>query len=147
MIRAAQTDDLEQLVSLLYELFSIEEDFVFSARKQRSGLAQLLQAEQAHIVVAVEADRVIGMATGQLIISTAEGGVAMIIEDVVIATPFRHQGYGRRLLAALGAWAATKGASRMQLLADRNNRPALDFYHKSGWSATQLICLRKYHQP
>jgi hypothetical protein len=31
----------------------------------------------------------------------------------------------------------------MQLLADRNNINALDFYKKQKWAATQLICLRK----
>jgi len=33
--------------------------------------------------------------------------------------------------------------SRLQLLADRNNIQATDFYQKLGWQATQLICLRK----
>ena len=32
----------------------------------------------------------------------------------------------------------------MQLLADRTNHPALDFYRRQGWQHTQLICLRKY---
>jgi ribosomal protein S18 acetylase RimI-like enzyme len=145
MIRTASIDDLDRLVGLLQVLFSIEEDFVFSAHKQRQGLELLLDSEQAHIVVAVEADQIIGMATGQLLVSTAEGGLAMIIEDVVIAPGFRRRGHGRQLLLALARWGASRGAGRMQLLADRTNQPALDFYRYSGWTITQLICLRKYY--
>jgi hypothetical protein len=32
--------------------------------------------------------------------------------------------------------------SRLQLLADRSNVPALDFYRIMGWHMTELICLR-----
>ena len=39
--------------------------------------------------------------------------------------------------------AASKKVSRLQLLADRNNSPALTFYDKAGWQMTELICLRK----
>lgn len=145
MIRSAQPQDIEHLVGLLRELFSIEEDFLFSAHKQRRGLELLLKSERARVLVVEDKGQVIGMATGQLIISTAEGGVAMIVEDVAIATPFRSLGYGPRLLDELARWAMERGARRMQLLADRNNRPARAFYEKVGWTTTQLICLRKYN--
>jgi ribosomal protein S18 acetylase RimI-like enzyme len=32
--------------------------------------------------------------------------------------------------------------SRLQLLADRNNDRALDFYRKQGWTTTALVGLR-----
>jgi ribosomal protein S18 acetylase RimI-like enzyme len=32
----------------------------------------------------------------------------------------------------------------LQLLADKNNLPALNFYQKQGWQSTQLVCLRKH---
>jgi GNAT superfamily N-acetyltransferase len=49
---------------------------------------------------------------------------------------------GRRLVNALVEWAADRGLTRLQLLADDRNRPALDFYRKMGWHTTQLLCLR-----
>ncbi len=45
-------------------------------------------------------------------------------------------------LASLVSWSVKRGLTRLQLLADRNNRPALDFYRRIGWRSTQLICLR-----
>jgi GNAT superfamily N-acetyltransferase len=61
----------------------------------------------------------------------------------VVAEPWRGRGIGRMLVAATERWAADRGVSRLQLLADRANAPALRFYAKQGWKATQLTCLRK----
>jgi GNAT superfamily N-acetyltransferase len=96
------------------------------------------------IVVAAEAEgQVVGLASAQILISTAEGGPAGLVEDVVVAEGWRGRGIGRKLVAALEQWAATRGATRLQLLADRDNRPALRFYDAIGWERTRLICLRK----
>ncbi len=134
------------MVLLLLQLFSIEEDFSFDAEKQRKGLEMLLASPMASIMVAKEKDSVIAMGTGQLVISTAEGGLSLLIEDVVVKRSRQKQGIGAQLLQALGQWGATKGAGRMQLLADRNNVPALGFYLHEGWQQTQLICLRRYQR-
>ena len=45
--------------------------------------------------------------------------------------------------AAIEAWARARGATRLQLLADRENAPALAFYARVGWRATRLVCLRR----
>ena len=81
------------------------------------------------------------MATAQLVVSTAEGGPSALVEDVVVAGAERRHGVGRRLLAALESWASKRGATRLQLLADRENLPALRFYEQLGWRPTQLGCL------
>jgi GNAT superfamily N-acetyltransferase len=65
----------------------------------------------------------------------------------VVTERLRGQGIGAALLATLAAWAVQHGATRLQLLADGQNRPALDFYRKNGWLPTQLICLRKSDLP
>ena len=142
-IRRAQSGDIDSLVSLLEELFSIEEDFTFDAERQRRGL-QLMLESPLSCVLAAEADRsVIGMCTGQLMISTAEGSASLLVEDVVVTRDWRGKGVGRKLLDRIAQWAAEQGANRMQLLADRTNKAGLDFYSHSGWQQTQLICLMK----
>ena len=143
MIRPAHPDDLDALVGLLRMLFSIEADFDFDAARQRQGLAMLLAHETAVILVAEAAGRVIGMCSGQLTISTAEGGFALLVEDVVVAEPWQGKGVGRELLTALEQWAAGRKVGRLQLLADRNNAAALEFYRKLGWQGTELICQRR----
>ncbi|MGV1098024.1 N-acetyltransferase family protein [Thiovibrio sp. JS02] len=143
VIRPARPDDLDALVDLLRILFCIEADFDFDAARQRQGLAMLLAHEAAVLIVAEAAGRVIGMCSGQLTISTAEGGFALLVEDVVVAQGWQGKGVGRELLAALEQWAEARKIGRLQLLADRNNAAALEFYRKLGWQSTELICLRR----
>lgn len=145
MIRPATRKDLDAMVLLLRQLFGIEEDFAFDASKQKKGLESLLESATSTILVAEQEGSVVGMGTGQLVISTAEGGPALLIEDIAVLPTWQHQGIGSALLQALGDFGAQRGAERMQLLADRNNFPALAFYQAAGWQKTQLICLRKYH--
>lgn len=143
VIRTARPEDLDALVDLLRMLFCIEADFDFDAARQRQGLAMLLAHEAAVLLVAEAAGQVIGMCSGQLTISTAEGGFALLVEDVVVAQAWQGRGVGRELLAALEQWAASRKIGRLQLLADRNNTPALEFYRKLGWQPTELICQRR----
>lgn len=143
VIRPAGPEDLDGLVDLLGILFGIEADFACDAARQRRGLAMLLAHEAAVLLVAEAAGQVIGMCSGQLTISTAEGGFALLVEDVVVAGPWQGKGVGRELLAALEQWGASRKIGRLQLLADRNNAAALEFYRKLGWQSTELICQRR----
>ena len=141
-IRTAEPADLDSLVSLLAVLFSIEEDFVCDEPKQRRGLMLMLENERGCVLVAEVEGRVLGMCSGQLLVSTAEGGLSLLVEDVVVQEQWRGRGVGRLLLEAISGWAKAKKASRLQLLTDRNNIPALDFYRRLDWRTTELICLR-----
>ena len=144
MIRKAEHSDINQMTGLLKDLFSIEEDFTFNEAAQRHGLSMMLNNNQnRHIMVAVSGKQVMGMCSAQLFVSTAEGGVVALIEDMVVSKAYQRQGIGKKLLLSIEKWAVKKGAKRLQLLADGNNVEALNFYKKQKWSTTQLICLRK----
>ena len=144
-IRTAKPSDIPELVDLLKELFSIEADFDFDLEKQTCGLNLLLNSEKDCILVAElpSDNKVLGMCTVQTLISTAEGGPVGLLEDLVVAANFRHQGIGAKLLAEAVNWAECQGHKRLQLLADKNNLTALSFYQKQDWQSKQLVCLRK----
>lgn len=147
VIRKAEPSDIHQMVGLLKELFSVEEDFTFNGTIQQNGLAMMLgDRKNRCIMVATMGEQVIGMCSAQLLISTAEGGIAALIEDMVVAKSYRGQGLGKKLLLSLEKWSNRKGAKRLQLLADRNNLHALAFYKKQKWTTTKLICLRKMQE-
>jgi len=144
VIRPAVAADIDAMIDLLQALFALEQDFDHDASRQRRGLALLLsRSGDSCIMVAERAEQVIGMGSVQLLVSTAEGGLAGLVEDVIVAREHSGLGIGKALLTALERWAKAKGATRLQLLADRHNTPALDFYADAHWATTQLICLRK----
>jgi ribosomal protein S18 acetylase RimI-like enzyme len=142
-VRKARHEDLDDLTALLRFLFSLEADFDWDEHKQYQGLALMLNNNRGCVLVAESEGLVVGMCSGQVVISTAEGGPAVLVEDVVVAPEARGQGFGRALLAAMAAWAQEQGATRMQLLADVHNTLALQFYQQAGWRRTALICLRQ----
>ena len=143
-VEPAGAADIPALSGLLGLLFAIEQDFKADPDKQRRGLERLLaDGERACILVARNpAGEAIGMASGQLVISTAEGAPSLWVEDVVVIPDWRGRQVGPALLEALLAWARGKGATRAQLLADRDNRPALGFYEHLGWTRTALEAWR-----
>lgn len=145
-IRLAGYNDLDALVTLLQTLFALEEDFSFNEKNQRHGLTLMLDNARGIVLVADQGGKIIGMCSGQLVISTAEGGPAALVEDVVVLPGHRGKGVGRLLMESIGDWARKNHALRLQLLADQTNSSALDFYRKLAWQTTQLICLRKMYR-
>lgn len=142
-IRAAGEADLEAMTRLIEQLFALEPDYPFDAAKVRHGFELMLgRADAAALWVAELENRVVGMCSAQIVISTAEGGPVAWVEDVVVDPDQRGRGIGRLLLNAVSAWAAWRGLGRLQLLADRDNAAALGFYRSLGWQTTGMICLR-----
>lgn len=145
VIRKAEVGDIKILVNLLTSLFSIETDFVIDKQKQQKGLLLMLeQTEKSCILVAECDERVVGMCTGQLLVSTAEGGLKVIVEDVVVTKDKRGFGIGSALLGEIEKWAINSGATRTDLLADQRNYKALNFYDNQKWKRTELIALQKH---
>ncbi len=142
-VRTARGEDVEELAGLLGQLFDIEADFAPDAVKQRAGLRLLLGRPDALVAVAEADGRAVGMCSVQTLVSTAEGGRAGLLEDLVVAQEWRGRGIGTLLLQAAERWARDRGLVRLQLLADRTNAPALGFYGARGWGGTRLVALRR----
>ena len=145
IIRSARLDDIPQTCSLLSELFSIEADFMPDAEKQAAGLRLLLtdRSGQSIVFVAEKGDEIIGMCSVQTLISTAEGGRAGLLEDLIVRSDCRGNGIGKRLLSEAFKWCASENISRLQLLRDKENAPAQKFYIGNGLRDTLLVCMRK----
>ena len=144
-IRNAELSDVEEMLELLNTLFTMEEDFLFQEEVQRRGILLMLreQGRERQVFVAEKDGKILGMCSIQAIISTAEGAVVGLVEDVVVREGFRGNGIGNALMEAVDGWAKKHDLKRLQLLADRGNTPALEFYESKGWKITRLICLRK----
>lgn len=143
-VRPAQPGDIPRMGELLDELFSIESDFSPNVEKQVQGLRALLAdpSGKTLVLVAIKDRMVIGMAAVQTLISTAEGGRVGLIEDVIVDRKHRRMGIGTLLLQAIVDWSQKAQLKRLQLLADLDNQPALDFYSSQRWISTRLACMR-----
>ncbi|WP_372795343.1 N-acetyltransferase family protein [Pontiella sp.] len=143
-IRTATKDDIPVMAELLHELFAIEVDFIPDYALQSEGLRLLIERDCTEIFVVEVDGHVVGMASIQINISTAKGCAVGVVEDVVIDVDHRGRGMGAALLRRLEEWATERGLARLQLLADRDNYPALGFYRRQGWHPTNLTSWMKH---
>ena len=140
----ATADDLESMADLLAELFTLESDFKPERRKQIAGLRLILENPDIGRLFVVRIDgRVAGMANALFTVSTAEDCRVVLLEDVIVKAPHRATGLGRKLVEHILAWAATNSLSRVTLLADKDNTPALAFYERLGFEYSAMRVLRK----
>ena len=79
-------EDIEAMPGLLRLLFDIEADFEFDEARQRRELFLMTDGCLKHkvIQVAESAGRIVDMASAQTLISSAEGALSALVEDVVV---------------------------------------------------------------
>lgn len=143
-IAFATVADLPFMADLLAELFALEKDFRPDRDKQMQGMHTILDEPELGKLFVLRVDgKVAGMANVLFTISTAEGGRALMLEDVIVSREHRGKGYGRQLVEYVLRWAKQRGIVRITLLADRDNQPALDFYRKLGFGDSRMTVLRK----
>lgn len=138
-IREADLHDIPALVELLGELFAQERDFMLDRDKQARGLGLILNhPERGRIFTARLNEAVIGMANA---LFTAEGGPVILLEDVIVAGPYRGQGIGRQVFDHVLRWVRDNGFLRVSLLTD-GNTDALRFYERHGFVRSRMSVLR-----
>jgi len=144
MIDFATAADLPALAELLDELFTLEHDFVPARDKQLAGLRLILEnpARGQLFVLRIEG-QIVGMANALITISTAQGTPVVLLEDVIVSAEFRGRGLGRKLVNHVCDWAKAQGMTRITLLADGDNTPALAFYDALGFEKSTMVVRRK----
>ncbi|WP_207261296.1 GNAT family N-acetyltransferase [Desulfovibrio sp. Huiquan2017] len=101
VIRPATRADLPGLVSLHRSVVSPCEETV-NRDGQRRDPELMLKNGRGRILIANIADgTVVGLCSGRLTIQEAEGGPAVLIEDVVVREDWRGQGLGELLIHRL----------------------------------------------
>ncbi len=137
-IRNAKIDDIESLIPLLKQLFTIEKDFCFDKAKHEEGLRLLLKRKEAIVVIAKFEEETIAMVTMQTIISTAVGAKTGLIEDFIVSDDYRDMGVGTYLFEYLKKYANKHHIKRLQLVCDNDNTNAKEFYLKKSFKKSNL---------
>ncbi|MBL9131926.1 MAG: GNAT family N-acetyltransferase [Verrucomicrobiaceae bacterium] len=142
-IEPATIEDLPQLVELLAALFSVEEDFKPDPAKQEHGVRMILEQPNRGRIFVLRTDHmVIGMVNLLFTISTAEGGLVILMEDVIVHPQHRRQGYGGLLLEHAIAFAREKRFKRITLLTDSISAESQAFFTKHGFQFSKMIPMR-----
>lgn len=144
IVKEAVEGDSLILAEMINKLFDIEKDFKSNISNQVNGIKMLVNKEDAVVFKAVYEDKIIGMVTGQLVVSTASGGYSVLLEDLFVEPDFRLVGAGKKLLKSLISWAHQKGARRIQLVADETNSSAGSFYTSMGFSPSRMAGWYQY---
>ena len=142
-IRPATLSDVPQLAELLNELFIQEADFRPDRDKQERGLRLIIESPQVGMIFAAhEGDVVVGMVSLLFTISTAEGGPACWLEDMVVRPDRRSSGLGSRLLQHAIDYARSHGFTRITLLTDKVNSGAIRLYERHGFVESAMSAFR-----
>jgi ribosomal protein S18 acetylase RimI-like enzyme len=143
LVRQATAADVPRLCELLALLFAQETDFQPDATRQAHGLQLIVgQPEVGRIFCATHGDSIAGMVSILFTVSTAEGGRAAWLEDMIIHPSRRGQGIGDQLLRKAVSEAGAAGCRRISLLTDTNNGSAMRFYGRAGFVRSQMVPFR-----
>ena len=146
-IKTAGVDDIPQLSEILAELFSQEKEFMPEDSVQQKGLEQIItRPETGTVFKLYDPDNgfITGMVSLLYTVSTALGGKAAILEDLIIRKEYRALGLGTKLLSAALKYAEENGILRITLLTDSENQKAHQFYAKHGFSKSTMIPMRYF---
>ena len=142
-IEPASSDDIPQLAELLSALFTQEADFRPDPARQVRGLRLIIEQPQVgRIFVARESGSIVGMVNLLFTVSTAEGGLVVLLEDLVVRPGHRGKGAGSALLRHAIDFAEANGFARITLLTDRVNEQAMRFYARHGFQLSAMVPMR-----
>lgn len=117
-IRRANQDDIKVMAQMLKVLFSVEEDFILNEEKRKKGLEIMIKDRENRCVLIAEYNsQIVGMVSGQILVSTSTGDISVLVEDLVVKEVYRKKNIGKELLFKIEKWAALKKEEKMQLLA------------------------------
>lgn len=144
-IETATIDDLDELTTLVVELLDMQGDFTPNKQNQEHGLRLVLESPNRGRIFALRNDnRIIGMVNLLFTISTAEGGMVILLEDFIIHPDHRGQGYGEALLGHVHKFAEDKNFKRITLLTDKFSPKSQRFFSAHGYSSSEMVPMRKF---
>lgn len=135
--------DIPELVEMLGLLFSQEAEFNPDAARQTRALKMILsEPNLGQVYVARDGGRIVGMVSVLETVSTAEGGRAGLLEDMVVRPEVRGQGIGKALLDHAIERSRADGLLRLTLLTDSDNVTARGLYAQAGFVFSPMRPMR-----
>ena len=124
-----------QLIHLFAEVFEHETTPSPNAKR----LADLLEQPGFISFVAIDNDEILGGLTAYELPSYYSQQSEVYIYDLAVATRFQRMGIGKQLIAALTEYCKQHNIKTMFVQAHEEDKGAVDFYHKAGGQAEQVV--------
>jgi len=110
---------------------------VFDDRLDRSATREFLADPRHHLVVAIDANVVVGFVSAVHYVHPDKPSPELWINEVSVVPTHQGQGIGKALIAATLAVARNLGCSEAWVLTDVDNDAAMRLYESGGGTATR----------
>ncbi len=143
-VQPATIEDLPELVQLVEDLMSTQADFSPDTVAHEQGLSMILeQPNRGRIFVLRSESRIFGMVNLLFTISTAMGGMVVLLEDFIIHPDYRGQGFGTKLIEYVIDFAQKKNFKRITLLTDKMGESSQNFFKNQGFDFAHMVPMRR----
>lgn len=105
---------------------------VFDNEIQSVSAQRFLRNSCHHLVVALDADVVIGFVSGVHHFHPDKSSPELFVNEVGVAPGYQGRGIGKRMLAALFEAGRQAGCTQAWLLTEQENAPAVGLYRAAG---------------
>lgn len=142
-VREAERRDVSEICRLLALLFEQEVEFAASYERQERAVYEIVENPECGRFLVLEHEGIIiGSVSVLFVPTTALGGSAALLEDMIIKPEMRGSGFGELLLRKAIKFAREHGCLRITLLTDQDNMKAQRLYKKHGFVESKMLPMR-----
>jgi GNAT superfamily N-acetyltransferase len=131
VVRDARPSDALDLGALLTQL-----GYPTGPQQATERLARFAARAHATALVAIESERIVGLATAHMLALLTDGSDVAMLTALVVLDGARRGGIGRALVTHVEKWAKQLGACRIMVTTALRRADAHAFYEKLGWEFT-----------
>ncbi len=140
-IRTATLEDEDAVLALIEELFDPPGARPPGYTRERGsrGFRHAVEHPYADVLLAVEAERVVGLASVYADILSIRYGPRCWLQDLVVTSSHRSLGVGKALLDAATAWANDHDCTHLELSSGDGRKDAHRFYLREGMARSSCF--------
>lgn len=131
-IRLIGPGDRAMIRPLLAEIHHHYHGQMMPEMSMERTLHDLFEERSCAMLIAVERDQAVGLATYAVFQPSTDGGGTMFVKDIFVSAPARRRRIGRRLLIELLDKAQSRGCNRIDWTTDSINEEAQLLYDRLG---------------
>jgi GNAT superfamily N-acetyltransferase len=106
----------------------------YTEERGRAGFKHAVHDRDADVLLAVEGERVVGLASVYADILSIRHGPRCWLQDLVVTSTHRSRGVGGKLIEAANEWAREHGCTHLELASGDGRKDAHRFYRAQGMS-------------